>query len=135
MKLLKDLNFWQLLATLLIAYVVYDYGQQTTTMAAISDLREKSDQAWAKVKLLPQKYDELSYEQRDLVASYINEYEHFCTLYNEGVVNERLVEITRRDTIFYVQNYYDDFIETWRDKQKKPDAWKQLELCAKNIMN
>jgi len=102
-------------------------------MTAVSELREKSDVAWNKIKKLSKKYDELNSEERDLVVSYINEYEHFCTLYNEGIVNKSLVKKTRKDTILYVQDNYWGFIDSWRKDQSKPEAWKQLEICAKNL--
>lgn len=133
LNLLKNLNFWQLIATLIIAYSVHYYGEQRITMDAIAEFRKNSDKAWAQIKSLPEEYENLTFDQRDLVVIYLNEYEHFCTLYNEGMINGALAELTRRDTILTANDDYHGFIDSWRVEQKKPRAFAQLRQCAKSM--
>ncbi|MEM9103289.1 MAG: DUF4760 domain-containing protein [Pseudomonadota bacterium] len=132
MDLFNKLEFWQLMATLLIAYSVHRYGKQNTTMNAVKELREKSDPAYKHIEHLPKKYEELGREQRSLVAAYLNEYEHFCALYNTGIINRSLAKITRQDTIVKAYEEYCGFIESWR-KEHAPEAWEQLRICAEEL--
>lgn len=131
MQLLYNFEFWQFLATVAIPFALHHYTKQTAAITAITELREKSDALWDRIKQLSPDYSSLSPDERDLIARYLNEYEHFCRLYNYRIISRRVARIARRGTILDAYGrYFESFIAKWREDQGKPEAWLQLQRCA-----
>ncbi|MGY0588250.1 MAG: DUF4760 domain-containing protein [Paraglaciecola chathamensis] len=62
----------------------------------------------------------------------LNEYDHFCTLYNERLINKSIVKKARKTTIQIAFSIHKPFIMRWREEYDA-DAWLNLELCANKI--
>ena len=101
-------------------------------MNAINELRGKSAGLWNTISTLSKEFDTLDANDRHKIMSYLNEYDHFCTLYNEGLINRRLVRKTRRTTIMNTYNIHSNFIGRWREEYDE-NAWLNLEVCATGL--
>lgn len=127
-----DWDFWMLLATATIPIALHNFAKTSTTMNAINELRQKSTIKWLAIADIPKEFDRITLEQRHLIMDYLNEYDHFCTLYNERLINKSIVKKTRKTTIKNAFSIHKSFILRWREEYDA-DAWLNLELCAKKI--
>ena len=127
------LQIFQIVATLFVAWFVHRHGKKASAISAVNELRERSDLLWTKIEGLPTDYCSATHDERALIASYLNEYEQFCALYNKRVIDRSMAKICRMQSIVDTYERYATFILRWRDEEKKSEAWKQLEECAKNI--
>lgn len=125
-------DFYQLLATAAIPFALHRYAKTTTTMNAINELRSKSAVIWGDISVLSKDFDGLSEIERHKIMNYLNEYDHFCTLFNEGLVSKDLVKRTRKTTVVNAYNIHKDFIQRWREEYDT-GAWRNLQLCAERL--
>ncbi|WP_075172908.1 DUF4760 domain-containing protein [Neptunomonas phycophila] len=125
-------DFWMLLATATIPLALHNYSRTSTTMNAINELRQKWTIKWQAITDIPKEFDNITPVQRHLIMDYLNEYDHFCTLYNEGLIKKSIVKKTRKTTIKNAFNIHKSFITRWREEYDA-EAWINLELCASKI--
>ena len=125
-------DLWQLLVTAAIPLTVHQYARTTTTMNAINELRGKSSKLWSDIADLSKDFDVLEPKDRHRIMNYLNEYDHFCTLFNEGLISRKIVRKTRKTTIKNAFSIHEKFIKRWRAEYDN-GAWENLQLCASKI--
>tara|TARA_R110001592_G_scaffold46523_1_gene148053 strand:- start:1670 stop:2101 length:432 start_codon:yes stop_codon:yes gene_type:complete len=125
-------DFWQLLVTATIPLALHHYAKTTTTMNAINELRGKSVSLWNEIDCISKVFDQLEQKDRHRIMSYLNEYDHFCTLFNEGLISRKLARKTRKTTIINAYVIHEEFIRRWRDEYDR-EAWKNLQSCAERL--
>jgi hypothetical protein len=136
--LLKSFEFWQLIVTATIPIAIFRYQKVSATMSAVSKLREKSNPILelilsSKENIANLELEKIPDNQKHLIVCYINEYDHFCTLFNQKIISKKLAKKVIGPALISTYLYFFNFISKWREATKNPNNWNDLEICVSRL--
>ncbi len=122
-------------AAILVAVIAHRYTRRQSTLSAVAQLskiiapldRKLSEVAPRDIVLTPKDGDSLvdSDVAPDLIE-FLNAYEEFSLSILAGVVDEKIAQKLRRESVLGTAERFRPFIQSWRTRYGRSEAWHNL---------